>query len=433
MEFRYSRILRSTGKMNYRRGGMNMKKILLILVTALLALSSCQRETPVEKVRTYALSSLRFDIAIDRIETKGIKSGWESGDKVFVFFSGVPGAYVTMTFDGTGWSSSPSNAAVSLSETGKLTAVYLPYVGNVEPAYSEGWHFPAVSESYFFKAEKVDYSIRDVANQEATLCAALAMTKANDASAQFFVPKTPEQNETMKLACSEATPTGLAAIASDGTVTSSFGTQGAWMTGYPATVDGEEGFYFYGMIAETPGPDTYFALKDNNDTYYKHYYKGNKTLISRRSYQLPDFSDWPGVGEHAPANVAGYLWYSLSDGASSPLETGTPSGVQPQAAGQKLIPSKSAWEGLLDAEKATRVPLTIGGVPGVLMVDKLIPSQYFFMTEGDYWSSASGFYFRVASGGTCSVESGTPESAYVRRILSVTSGGLTDPIDGGEI
>ena len=410
-----------------------MKKVLLILVTALLALSSCQRETPVEKVRTYALSSLRFDITIDRLETKGIKNGWESGDKVFLFFSGVTGAYVTMSYDGTSWSSSPSNAAVSLSETGKLTAVYLPYVGNVEPAYSEGWHFPAVSESYFFKAEKVDYSIRDVANQEATLCAALAMTKANDASAQFFVPKTPEQNETMKLACSEATPTGLAAIASDGTVTSSFGTQGAWMTGYPATVDGEEGFYFYGMIAETPGPDTYFALKDNNDTYYKHYYKGNKTLISRRSYQLPDFSDWPGVGEHAPANVAGYLWYSLSDGASSPLETGTPSGVQPQSAGQKLVPSKTAWEGLLDPEKALRVSVTIDGVPGVLVVDKLLPSQFFFLREGDYWCSAGGFYFRVAPGGTCSVESGTPESAYVRRILSVTSGGLTDPIDGGEI
>lgn len=433
MEFRYSRILRLTGKMNYRRGGMNMKKVLLILVTALLALSSCQRETPVEKVRTYALSSLRFDMAIDRVETKGIKSGWENGDKVFVFFSGVTGAYVTMSFDGTAWTSSPSNGAVSLNETGKLTAIYLPYVGNVEPAYSEGWHFPAVSESYFFKAEKVDYSIRDVGNQVATLGATLAMTKANDASSQFFVPKTPEQNETMKLACSVATPTGLAGIASDGTVSSSAGTQGAWMTGYPATVDGEQGFYFYGMIAETPGPDTYFALRDNNDTYYKHYYKGNTTLTGRRSYQLPAFENWPVVGEHAPASVGGYLWYSLNDGTSSPLETGTSSGIKPQSAGQKLIPSKSAWESLLDPEKATRVSVTLDGVPGILVVDKLLPTQYFFLREGDYWCSADGFFFRVASGGTCSVESGTPESAYVRAIMDVNSGSIIGPIDGGEI
>ena len=410
-----------------------MKRVLLIFVTALLTLSSCWKETPaVEEGRKYALSSLRFELVIDRVETKGIKPGWESGDKVFVFFSGVTNAYVTMSFDGTSWSSA-SNGSANLSQTGELTAIYLPYVGNVPPVYSEGWHFAGVSESYFLKAEKVGYYIQDVENQVATLGATLAMTKANDESVQFFIPKTPGQNETMLLACSVATPTGLSGIASDGTVTSSGGSQGDWMTGYPATVAGEQGFYFYGTIADTPGSDSYFALKDNNATYYKHYYKGNTTLLPHKSYQLPVLDNWPGVGNDVQVSVGGYLWYSLNDGASTPLETGTTSSVQPQAAGQKLIPSKTAWDGLLDAEKATRVPLTIGGVPGVLMVDKLIPSQYFFMTEGDYWSSASGFFFRVASGGTCSVETGTPESAYVRAILNVNSGGIVDPIDGGEI
>lgn len=414
---------------------MHMKKVLLMLVTALLALSSCRKEIPVvEEGRTYALSSLRFDVTINRLETKGIKSGWESGDKVFLFFSEVTNAYVTMSFDGSSWSSTPSNGAVSLNQTGELTAIYLPYVGNVLPAYSEGWHFGAVSASYFLQAVKVDYSILDMGNQAATLCAILDMTKANDASTQFFVPKTPGQNETMQLACNVVTPTGLDGIASDGTVTSSSdASQGDWMTGYPATVDGEQGFYFYGMIADTPGTDTYFALKDNSGTYYKHYYKGNTTLLPRKSYQLPAFADWPGVGNDVQVNVAGYLWNSLSDGASSPLETGTSSNIQPQADGVKMIPSRTAWEGLLDSQKATQVSMTIGGVSGVLMVDQLISSQYFFLCTGDYWCSANGFYFRVASGGTCSVESGTPASAYTRRIVSVTSGSITDPIDGGEL
>ena len=410
-----------------------MRKGLLILVTALLTLSSCWKETPaVEEGRTYALSFLRFEFIIDRVETKGIKTEWESGDKVFVFFSGVTNAYVTMSYNGTSWTSA-SNGSASLNQTGELTAIYLPYVGNAHPTYSDGWHFAAVSESYFLKAEKVGYYIQDIDHQVATLGAMLAMTKANDASTQFYVPKTPEQNETMKLACSVAAPTGLAGIASDGTITSSIGSQGAWMTGYPATVAEEQGFYFYGMIEETPGSDTYFVLKDNDGTYYKHYYKGNTTLAPRKSYQLPVWENWPGVGNDVQVNVGGYLWYSLNDGASTPLETGTASSVQPQAAGQKLIPSKTAWGGLLDSEKATLVPMTIGGVPGVLVVDKLIPSQYFFLTEGDYWSSATGFYFRVASDGTCSVETGTPESAYVRAILNVNSGSIIDPIDGGEI
>lgn len=410
-----------------------MKRVLLILVTALLTLSSCWKETPaVEEGRTYALSSLRFEFIIDRVETKGIKAGWESGDKVFVFFSGVTNAYVTMSFDGTNWSSS-SNGQVQLNKTGILTAVYLPYVGNVQPVYSEGWHFASVSESYFLKAEKIEYYIQDTDHQIATLGARLPMTKANDESVQFYIDRVPEQNETMRLACNVVTPTGLAGIASDGTVTSSVGTQGAWMTGYPATVAGEQGFYFYGTIAETPGSNTYFAVKDNAGTYFRHYYKGNTTLLPRKSYQLPVWDNWPGVGNDVQVNVGGYLWYSLNDGASTPLETGTASSVQPQAAGQKLIPSKTAWGGLLDSEKATLVPMTIGGVPGVLVVDKLIPSQYFFLTEGDYWSSATGFYFRVASDGTCSVETGTPESAYVRAILNVNSGSIIDPIDGGEI
>lgn len=415
-----------------------MKKVLLIFVTALLALSSCRKATPaVEEGRTYALSSLRFELIIDRVETKGIKTGWENGDKVFVFFAGVNNAYVTMSFNGTDWSSSPSNGQVKLNQTGVLTAVYLPYVGNVHPAYSDGWHFAAVSETYFLKAEKVEYYIQDMGDQIATLGARLAMTKANEESAQFYVPKAPEQDETMRLACNVAAPTGLAGIALDGTVTSSAGTQGAWMTGYPATVAGEQGFYFYGTIAETPGSDNYFALKDSDGTYYRHYYKGSTTLLPHKSYQLPEVADWPGVGNAIQVNVGGYLWNTLNDVApsslSSPLETGTSSGSRPQVAGQELIPSKTAWEGLLDSQKATRVPMTIGGVPGVLIVDKLIPSQYFFITEGDYWSSASGYYFRVASGGTCSVVSGTPSSAYVRAILDVKSGSIVDPIDGGEI
>lgn len=411
-----------------------MKRVLLIIVTALLTLSSCWKETPaVEEGRTYALSSLRFEFIIDRVETKGIKTEWESGDKVFVFFSGVTNAYVTMSFDGTNWSSSASSGQAKLNQTGVLTAVFLPYVGNVQPVYSEEWHFASVSESYFLKAEKVEYYIQDTNHQIATLGARLPMTKANDESAQFFIPKVLWQNETMRLACNVVTPTGLAGIASDGTVTSSAGSQGAWMTGYPATVAGEQGFYFYGMIAETPGSNTYFAVKDTEGTYFRHYYKGNTTLLPHKSYQLPVLDNWAGVGSDVQLNVSGYLWYSLNDDASSPLDTGTSSSAQPQAAGQKLIPSKTAWGGLLDPEKATLVPMTIGGVPGVLVVDKLIPSQYFFMTEGDYWSSANGFYFRVASDGTCSVETGTPESAYVRSILNVNSGSIIDPIDGGEI
>lgn len=400
----------------------------------LLALASCQKETPaVEESRTYALASLRFDFSIDRLETKGIKSGWENGDKVFIFFSDVNAAYVTMSYNGSAWSSSLTGSG-TLSQTGTLTAIYLPYVGAATPSYNnEAWSFSSGANSYFLITERVEYYIRDMEDKPATLGAKLVMTKANANCSQFYVPKTPGNDETMQLACNVVTPTGLARIALDGTVSSSSGVQGAWMTGYPATVAGESGFYFYGMIAQTPGSDNYFALQDNGGTYYKHYYKGSTTLVANKSYQLPIFDNWPSVGGDIYVHVAGYDWYSLDDGASAPLETGTAYGNKPSATGSKSLPSSTAWGDLLNPAKATKLPLTIAGVAGVLMVDVTHPSQYFLLHSGNYWSSTSGYYFSVLNDGTASVESGTPDSAYVRWTLDMINGDIVNPVDGGDI
>lgn len=420
-----------------------MKKVLLILIAALLAFASCRKETPaVEECRTYALSSLHFDITIERLETKGIKSGWENGDKVFIFFSGVNSAYVTMSFNGTAWSSTPSDGEVVLPPTGRLTAVYLPYVGIETPTYTDAWRFASGTDSYFFKAEQVEYYIRDMESQIATLGAKIVMTKANDASAQFYVPKTPGVGETMQLACNVVTPTGLASIALDGTVTSSSGTQGAWLTGYPATVGGETGFYFYGMIADTPGSHNYFALKDNNVSYYKHYYK-NTTLLGRKSYQLPDFDNWPGVGDDIYVGVGGLYWCSVNEGATSPLMLGTTENTQPSSniAASKIAPSSTQW-GVLEGNTVNQIPLTVAGVTGVLMVDGTNSSQYFFLPGGgvgttEYWNSSGGSYFQIAANaGTGSTVSGTPASAYVRLIVNPGAqynGGFNNPDDGGEL
>ena len=414
-----------------------MKRTFLILVVALLTLSSCWEQTPeAEESRTYALSSLRFNFTIHQLETKGIKSGWESGDKVFIIFSGVNTAYVTMSYNGSTWTSTTQGEA-NLNQTGTLTALYLPYGNNETPAYTtDKWQFSSGTESYFLKAEKVDYYIRDMESQAATLGAKLEMTKGN-ACTQFYVPKTPGENETMQLACNVVTPTGLASIAADGTIALSSGSsRGGWMTGHAATVGGEQGFYFYGIIAQTPGSSNYFALKDNSGSYYKHYYKGSTTLLAHKSYQLPAFDDWPGVGDDVYVNVAGHDWFSLdqgasTQGASTPLATGTQYANLPSAAGSKLVPSSEDWNDLLD--NATCLPMTISGVTGVLMVDVTYPSQFFYLHSGDYWCSTSGYYFNVSNDGTAFLRTGTPNTAYVRWTLSVTSGDITDPENGGEI
>ena len=82
-----------------------------------------------------------------------MKTAWETGDDVYVFFEGNTTQYVKMTYDGTSWSYKDKDGGTTfeglvLAATGKkLTAVYMPdfVVGNATPTleYDDwyGWDF----------------------------------------------------------------------------------------------------------------------------------------------------------------------------------------------------------------------------------------------------------------------------------------------------
>ena len=71
-----------------------MKKTILILLAAFLALASCEK-APVQKegnASVYTLDELSFDFTVEREDaTKGIRSAWQSGDRLFLFFEAVSG------------------------------------------------------------------------------------------------------------------------------------------------------------------------------------------------------------------------------------------------------------------------------------------------------------------------------------------------------
>lgn len=82
-----------------------MKKSFTIFTFLLLgifsfSLCSCTREVnPTQKIK-----ELRFNITVNNAtSTKAVKSGWENGDKIFVFFSKYlyTEDYVTFTYDAT--------------------------------------------------------------------------------------------------------------------------------------------------------------------------------------------------------------------------------------------------------------------------------------------------------------------------------------------
>ena len=107
---------------------MKKNTLLTIFGVALMALSACNKE------EVTASRTLKLDLnIIHDSDTKAVKTGWESGDKIYVFF-GKPAdhttpAYLTLTFDGSSWTEAWTaglEAEIAATPSGKLHAIYTP-------------------------------------------------------------------------------------------------------------------------------------------------------------------------------------------------------------------------------------------------------------------------------------------------------------------
>ena len=67
---------------------ITVKKTLLF-AAAVLALAACSKESPVKEEGDIDASKIVFNIDVQNADaqaTKGIKTAWEAGDDVYVFF-----------------------------------------------------------------------------------------------------------------------------------------------------------------------------------------------------------------------------------------------------------------------------------------------------------------------------------------------------------
>ncbi len=421
----------------------HMKKYLFLLLAGLTVLSACRKElpSPAAEEGGYAFSSLNFSFAIERSDaTKGVRSAWQSGDKVFIFFGGVSSAYVTVTYGDSGWGTPSLTGSASLEQSGTLTAVWLPYIGPSDtPSYSDGsWTFSGTHDYYFLMAEQVAYFITDTSSA-ATLGAYLPMAPPSG-YVQLYVPDSDATSGTVSLACNALSPGGLAGIALDGSVTEASGTQGVALTGHADTIDSETGWYASGKLADSPGLDYYFVLDTGSG--YKHYYKHRSAAMAARgAYQLPSLSSWPGVT--ADVMVAGYTWATANVGAAHPWALGTAyaaaSMMAPVDFDTQAVPSDAAWTALLGANW---ISTSVLDQAGSLVVDASDATHYIFLPRAgadvatDYWSF-SGNYLRIGTDGTPSLlTADAPASACLRLVQKSAengNGGFTEPESGGEI
>lgn len=317
-----------------------MKKYLLILCAVALALVSCNKQLTPADGGTGAATPVVFELSAthpDGEATKAVKTTWETGDVIFVFFSGdtAPKAYLEMKWDGSKFVNTAKNSlALKNGDTGVMTAVFLPFGSDatVTADNSGNYSFKETYYSYYLTAQ-LSY---EVAEGKVTGTFEMQIPVGY---VQFFLNEdNPDPESQIELRESHLTPQGIASInASTGEITHTAAALGAPLPGYvydKETKDtGEKkGYLFSGILAasaRSTATDYLFTLLPNGFAGNYLTKSANKTLYSNattgRAVLLPN-DGWNVITTHKPVDLGVEVngkriyWSSCNVGATT--ETG---------------------------------------------------------------------------------------------------------------
>lgn len=242
------------------KGEKEMKKIFLFAAVA-LSFAACTKENEVINESVIDASTVVFNIDVrnaDATETKGVKTAWENGDVVYVFFEDNPSQYVKMTYNGSSWAYTDNADGTTFSGLHllpngmKLSAVYMPeFVCSEAPTFdsiNQVWSFGDVN-GYFQAAESVDFTVTstsNVATLNATICLA---APAN--IVQVYVNETaPASGNEYVLNMTNVKPFTFEGIVPGGAATVTEGTVNFPLTAYLGTIGGDTGYFFWGILAD---------------------------------------------------------------------------------------------------------------------------------------------------------------------------------------
>ena len=319
-----------------------MKKTLAIILAS-VALISCSKEildkTTEENVTPVA--EIVFNLSAnhpDGAATKAVKTGWETDDVIFVFFSGQAAPkYLEMKWNGTTWTFTAKNSlALAESETGTMRAVYLPF-GSGAQVTAEGtaFKFNTQYNTYYLTAT-LPYTVTG-----GTVSGTFDM-QIPDGYVQFFLNDADASSSTeIELREPHLTPQGIASIAADGTITHTAIASGAPLKGYvydkEAKATGEsKGYLFSGILAagaRNASTDYHFTLVSGGwqGSYYQKAFSGKtwyRGASEGRALKMPALSSWTTVTDYKPidlgTDVGGkrIYWASCNVGANKPEDYG---------------------------------------------------------------------------------------------------------------
>ena len=322
-----------------------MKNTLLFLGIVFLFIGSCSKEItannnidndPSEEIK--ASTEIVFNLNANLPEgtsTKAVKTGWETTDVIYVFFSGQQAPkYLQMKRWLGEWLISAKNSlSLSEGETGTMTAVFLPF-GSSATVAADGTSFIFDKTYYtYYLTAQLPYTVSD-GKVSGTFDMAIP-----EGYMQFFIDW--DNNYTGEIALREPNliPQGIASIAADGTITTTSLASGAPLPGYEYDKDvkqrspGEKkGWLFSGILASerrNVATDYYFTLVWGNwktGGYYtksftdKTFYRGDS---DGRAVKLPLVKNWTRITDYKPidlgcdVNGKRVYWSSRNIGAAA--------------------------------------------------------------------------------------------------------------------
>jgi len=144
-----------------------MKKTIITFIAlgALMLFAGCQKEQSIVGDAPQIEFDINVECAAISPATKAVKTGWENGDKVYVFFDGNRASaddMMTMTYNGSSWTYTPgANVVANLQASGTLAAVYCTATTNISYSTNAYFTISNTGAGGFFVAKDIAYTYSD--------------------------------------------------------------------------------------------------------------------------------------------------------------------------------------------------------------------------------------------------------------------------------
>ena len=260
-----------------------MKKTFLYLMLA-AGLMGCAKEFVPVPEQTPAGTPMSFEISV--AVTRAAKTDWAAGDEIYIFFKGLAGKYLVLSYDGSSWTNAAGGEDFVESDFAglsdyKLTAVHFPKAVDVTYADSR-FSFTSGSKpvyNFYLFEEGKDYTV-----DGKTVNATLSMRKP-EKMAQFHVSGIQDNVADYTFGCSKIKPVACTSVGTDGAITESVLQAGARLEG---VADADGGIFAGRLTSPGAAADYTFTVASDDNIYTLT--RTGKTLTAGAVYNFPALS-----------------------------------------------------------------------------------------------------------------------------------------------